>query len=120
VNARVQAIVLDCPDPKALAAFYSGLTGWPIVSEDGEWIDIKGDGDIALSFQLAPDHQPPQWPNPDRPQQFHIDFEVDDYDTAQARALELGATLLEGSENHSGFRVYADPAGHPFCLCISH
>jgi predicted enzyme related to lactoylglutathione lyase len=114
----VHAIVLDCPDPQALAAFYSQLTGWPIEGDDGDWVQLKGDNDIRLSFQLAPDHQRPQWPDPDHPQQFHIDFIVDDYETAEPRAIELGAKLLDDSAEHPTFRVYADPAGHPFCLCL--
>lgn len=119
MNARIQAVVLDCPDPQALATFYSELTGWPIVDADPGWYTLKGENDIELAFQQAPDHQPPRWPDPNHPQQFHIDFSVDDYETAEPRALALGATRLEGSEKHASFRVYADPAGHPFCLCIS-
>ena len=38
-----------------------------------------------------------------------------DGETAQQEVLRLGAALLEG-EQGTGFRVYADPAGHPFCL----
>jgi catechol 2,3-dioxygenase-like lactoylglutathione lyase family enzyme len=119
VNARMHAVVLDCPDPQALAEFYSKLTGWSLERDDGDWVALRGDGDIRLSFQLAPDHQPPAWPDPNRPQQFHIDFIVDDFETAEPQALALGATLLDKSDEHAGFRVYADPAGHPFCLCTS-
>src|SRR5690348_7948178 len=74
VNARIHAIVLDCPNPQALAEFYSQLTGWKLTRDDGDWVELRGDGDIRLSFQLAPDHQPPAWPDPNRPQQYHIDF----------------------------------------------
>jgi len=70
---------------------------------------------ICLSFQHAPDHQPPRWPDPAFPQQFHIDVMVDDMDEAETKVLALGATRLPGEG--STFRVYADPAGHPFCLC---
>jgi len=42
---------------------------------------------------------------------------VDDMDAEHTRAVGLGAKLLDDSADHPSFRVYADPAGHPFCLC---
>ena len=48
------------------------------------------------------------------PQQFHLDIRVADIDAAEAQVLALGAARLPSTE--PGFRVYADPAGHPFCL----
>jgi hypothetical protein len=60
---------------------------------------------------------PPRWPDPAFPQQLHLDIEVDDIAEAEPPVLALGATLLVGGGGtNSGFRVYADPAGHPFCL----
>jgi hypothetical protein len=44
----------------------------------------------------------------------HVDVLVDDIDAGEAKVLALGATRLPGEGR--GFRVYADPAGHPFCL----
>ena len=118
MNPRLHAVVLDCPDPKALATFYAELTGWSLDYADDDWVTLRGEDDVRLAFQLAPDHQPPRWPDPEQPQQFHLDFWVGDYETAEPRALELGASLLDASPEHPGFRVYADPAGHPFCLCL--
>ena len=112
---RLAGVVLDCPDPQALAAFYSQLLGLPITRVDGDWVDISDGKTICLSFQQALDHQPPRWPDPAFPQQFHIDVMVDDIDEAEAKVLTLGATRLPGQG--VTFRVYADPAGHPFCLC---
>jgi catechol-2,3-dioxygenase len=113
------AVVLDCRDPRALAAFYAELVGGTVDATEDDWVDLNRDGQ-RLSFQLAPDHQPPAWPDAGRPQQFHLDIAVprDEMDAAEKRVLGLGATLLEG--DHDGarnWRVYADPAGHPFCLC---
>jgi hypothetical protein len=59
-------------------------------------------------------YRAPTWPDPDVPQQIHLDIKVDDLDTAEKRALELGAKRLPGGGIN--FRVFADPAGHPFCL----
>jgi catechol 2,3-dioxygenase-like lactoylglutathione lyase family enzyme len=112
---RLAGVVLDCPDPKALAAFYSELLGLPVMRVDGDWADVGDGKTICLSFQQALDHQPPRWPDPAFPQQFHIDVMVDDIDEAEPKVLALGATRLPGEG--PTFRVYADLAGHPFCLC---
>jgi catechol-2,3-dioxygenase len=112
-------IVFDCADIHGMAAFYSELTGWPIVQTDDDWIDLQTDKGVLVSFQLAPDHVPPQWPDPGLPQQAHLDLDVDDMDAAHAKAVSLGAVVLDDSDTHLSFRVYADPAGHPFCLCAS-
>jgi hypothetical protein len=111
---RLTNVVLDAADTHGLARFYSELLGWPITRVDGDWIDV-GEGPIKISVQHAPDHQPPRWPDPAFPQQFHLDLDVDDIEEAEPKALALGAKLLDSSE--PTFRVYADPAGHPFCLC---
>lgn len=111
---RLNTVVLDCPDPVALAQFYSQLLGQPITRREDDWVALGGEGSTRLAFQLAANLQPPQWPDPDRPQQFHLDVEVDDIEVAERQVLALGATRLPSDE--SGFRVYADPAGHPFCL----
>ncbi|HTJ35762.1 MAG TPA: VOC family protein [Dactylosporangium sp.] len=111
--ARLSTVVLDTSDPHGLARFYSELLDLPITKVDGDWIDI-GDGSARVSFQLAPNHIPPQWPDPNYPQQLHLDIWVDDIDAAEAKVLRMGAQLLSSKE--SGFRVYSDPAGHPFCL----
>jgi catechol-2,3-dioxygenase len=114
------AVVLDCPDPRALAAFYAELVGGTVDAEDEEWVDLNREGGQRLSFQLAPNHRAPKWPDPERPQQFHLDIAVEraSMDDAEKQILALGATLLEGDhDGERNWRVYADPAGHPFCLC---
>lgn len=117
--ARMGTVVLDCPDPLALAGFYAELTGWRVSDQEDDWVGLTGGGEVNLAFQLAPDHQPPQWPDPAHPQQFHLDVYVENLDTAEKQVLALGARLLAGSDKPIGFRVYADPAGHPFCLCTN-
>jgi catechol 2,3-dioxygenase-like lactoylglutathione lyase family enzyme len=117
LTSRLFTVVIDCPDPQALARFYSELLGLPVTRDDGDWV-VVGDhesGRGRLAFQHAPDHQPPRWPDPNYPQQFHLDIAIADIDAAEPKALALGATPLPSEED--GFRVYADPAGHPFCLC---
>ncbi len=110
--ARMHHVVLDCPDPELLAGFYSALLGKPVVHRSPDWVVVAdNDRSSGLAFQLAPDHQPPAWPDPDRPQQFHLDLMVEDLDAADEWVRGLGGRALPGGDH-----VYADPAGHPFCL----
>jgi predicted enzyme related to lactoylglutathione lyase len=114
--ARFPTIVLDCPDPAALAAFYAAMLDWKVEAED-DWVDVKSDAQ-CLSFQKVEGYQAPQWPSQEVPQQMHLDVVVEDLDTAEAAVLELGATKHEHQPGTT-FRVFLDPAGHPFCLCLS-
>jgi catechol 2,3-dioxygenase-like lactoylglutathione lyase family enzyme len=113
--AVFSVVALDCPDPRALARFYSGLTGAPVEQDGDDWVQLAAAGGVALAFQLAPGHVPPEWPGDERPQQIHLDFDVPDLDAAESKVLALGARKHENQPGGS-FRVYLDPAGHPFCL----
>ncbi|MFI5768451.1 VOC family protein [Streptomyces sp. NPDC051658] len=115
--ATLGAVVLDCPDPAALAGFYAGLLGGETVHDGEGWVELTGAGGTLLAFQAAPGHVPPRWPSPDASQQVHLDLTVADLDAAEKEALALGATVLDAENRERSFRVYADPAGHPFCLC---
>jgi catechol 2,3-dioxygenase-like lactoylglutathione lyase family enzyme len=110
---HLYSVVIDCPEPEALARFYEELLGLSRQSTKSEWVVI-GDDTTRVAFQQAPDLREPRWPDPERPQQFHVDVMVDDVDAAEERVLALGARRLPGEGDD--FRVYADPAGHPFCL----
>lgn len=115
---RLSGIALECPDPAALAAFYSRLTGWPIVYADPDWCAIgeSREAEFHLSFQLSPGHLAPRWPDPASSMQFHLHFRVADLDGAERTVLALGGTRFDHQPNPDGSRVFADPAGHPFCL----
>jgi catechol 2,3-dioxygenase-like lactoylglutathione lyase family enzyme len=115
VIGRLHHVIVDCPDPAALAGFYSELLGLPITWQEPDFAVVSAsDITSGLAFQLVPDFQPPRWPDPARPQQMHFDVMVDDVGAAGPRVLALGARRLEGGD--PGSAVYADPAGHPFCL----
>jgi catechol 2,3-dioxygenase-like lactoylglutathione lyase family enzyme len=117
VIGRLEKTVLDCPDPRALGAFYAEILGMRINEDtDGRWVVIGRDvGWRELAFQRADPYEPPRWPDPGHPQQEHLDIRVDDVDAAERAVLALGAVRLP-NEHEDGFRVFADPAGHPFCL----
>ena len=111
MHGRLHHVVLDCPDPHALAEFYSGLLHQPITYDSAEFVVVSADGTTSgLAFQRAPGHRPPTWPDPAVPQQVHLDVMVDDVGAATPNVLALGARQL-GDDG-----VFADPAGHPFCL----
>jgi predicted enzyme related to lactoylglutathione lyase len=113
--ARSPLTVFDCPDPAALATFYGALLDWK-VTEEPEWVEIhSGDGQ-RMAFQAVLDYRAPEWPGQEHPQQLHVDVVVDDLDVAEAAVLELGAAKHEHQPGTT-FRVFLDPAGHPFCLC---
>lgn len=107
-------VVVDAPDPAGLARFYAELLGMRVVRDDPDWYAIEDERGRRIAFQPVPDLREPRWPDPERPQQMHFDVMVDDVDAATERALALGATRLPGEG--ADFRVFADPAGHPFCL----
>ncbi len=78
------------------------------------------DGQPRIGVQLAPNHVPPDWPDGLPQQQIHLDLWVDDPTAAHDLVMSLGATVLKVAEDGDSpdtFQVYADPAGHPFCLC---
>lgn len=115
--ARYPSLVLDCPDARALATFYGALLDWKVEAKD-DWFDVRADDGQCLSFQQVADYTPPVWPGQQVPQQMHLDVVVDDLDSGEAAVLELGATLHDHQPGTT-FRVFLDPAGHPFCLCLS-
>lgn len=119
----MRSFVLDCPDTLALARFYADLLGLE-VREDSteEWAVVALPSGVRLAFQHSPDHVAPQWPEGAVQQQAHVDLTAVDLDPSHQRVLELGAVLGDPDDSREkaveqGFRVYLDPAGHPFCLC---
>ena len=121
-------VILDCPDALALATFYGEAMGWAL--EDGatrDWATLvppggglspdNPDGRATLAFQRIDDFVTPTWPGGAHPQQFHLDLWAGDIDAAEPAVLAAGATVHEHQPSQNGgFRVYTDPAGHPFCL----
>ncbi|MFD5751330.1 VOC family protein [Streptomyces sp. NPDC127033] len=120
--ADLQCVVLDCSDPLELAEFYQSLLGGAVNQQDRRWAlddawaTLHTPSGLVFAFQRTADYQPPLWPDPSRPQQFHLDFGVTDLDRAQEQVLALGAAVLDAGSGGRSWRIYADPAGHPFCL----
>ena len=114
------AAVLDSPAPRGLALFYQRLLGWPLGTDEPEWVTLRPPGGGAgLSFQLEENHVPPVWPaGPGDPRmQVHLDVEVDDLRAGVEAAVAAGAQVAE-FQPQDDVRVLLDPAGHPFCLWV--
>jgi predicted enzyme related to lactoylglutathione lyase len=118
MNITRQIVVLDAADLAAESNFWATLLGGTVQAED-DWHSIYVDGEPRLGIQLAPDHVRPQWPDGTQ-QQIHLDLFVDDVKASHNEAMAAGAKLLKPADDIDssvGYQVYADPAGHPFCLC---
>lgn len=133
---RLASVVLDATDARGLADFYRQLLGLrygpgdeppPAGQDDSrarDWLVLVDDaGRQVLSFQHVAALIPPTWPIGAVPQQLHLDLTVvsiEELDASHARALALGARLLEdrAADPEEPLRVYADPAGHPFCIFV--
>lgn len=118
--ARMRTVVIDCPEPETLAEFYRQLLGGEVTPASEDWVVLQIQSGPRLAFQQADEYAPPTWPTGERPQQFHLDVTVDDIDDAEPAVLAIGARkhdVQPGEADDDSFRVYLDPAGHPFCLC---
>ncbi len=102
----------------ALARFYGALLDWKVDDSDPGWTDIRAENGNCISFQRVDGYAPPVWPGQEKPQQLHLDVIVDDLDEAETAVLGLGAVKHEHQPGTT-FRVFLDPAGHPFCLCVN-
>jgi catechol 2,3-dioxygenase-like lactoylglutathione lyase family enzyme len=112
----LRSVVIDCRDPRRLADFYAEVLGGEPAPEDDTWVVLTDPAGRRLAFQLAPEHEPPRFPDPRGSQQFHLDVQVDDVEEAERKVLALGATRVTTAVGEDRFRVYRDPAGHTFCL----
>ncbi len=133
----LRQVVLDCPDVRLLAEFYRGLLGWSYRTGDEppipgapdprgqDWLVLRDpDGGSGLAFQQVPGLPAPTWPDGPRPQMLHLDVTVptaDELESQHVRVLALGARELldRSTDPEEPLRVYADPAGHPFCLFVA-
>lgn len=115
--ARFPGLVIDCSDVGILARFYGEVLGWNATVEDG-WAEIRPDDrKDCISFQQVNDYRAPDWPGQESPQQMHLDLMVLDLDESEPEVIELGATKAQHQPGTT-FRVFLDPVGHPFCLCV--
>ncbi|MEQ4207952.1 VOC family protein [Actinopolymorpha sp. B9G3] len=124
MTIEIRNVVFACPGnspesydrgARRLASFYADLLEMRIARED--WFVLEDENELDglnLAFGDGPiDYRPPRWPDPEHPQQMHLDISVLDLDDGEQKALTLGASRLQ---DRGSYRSYADPDGHPFCL----
>jgi glyoxalase superfamily protein len=118
-----QVIVFDAADVTTESAFWAGILGGYVFDGDDRFHCVfDASGQWRIGVQLAPNHLPPEWPD-GTPQQVHLDLHVEDARAAHEEAIGLGARLLQPPadlDSDEGYQVYADPAGHPFCIGWGH
>jgi hypothetical protein len=133
----LRQVVLDTTDARALAEFYRNLLG--LVYRPGDeppapgdvdgrgrdWLVLRTpDGVPQLAFQQVDRLPEATWPDGPVPQQLHLDLTVASFDDLQVqheRVLRLGGRLRydRSDDPVEPLRVYADPAGHPFCVFVA-
>ena len=133
---HLQTIVLDATDVRGLAEFYRRLLGLRYLprdepptdgspDDDGWLVLTDAHGARKLTFQAVPALPRVTWPDASGvAQQLHLDLSVPDrqaLELQRERALELGAELLRdrSDDPEESFYVFADPAGHPFCIVVA-
>jgi len=116
--ARLALTALDCAEPEPLAEFWAALLDGTIVLRTEQVVVVKTDT-ILLGATRVPDYEPPTWPDGAAPKRMHLDLAVRDLDTAEETALRLGARKADTQPQPDRWRVYFDPAGHPFCLTVN-
>ena len=123
LKIKMYAFTVDCKDPQALSKFYASLLKWEVAPIDEEYAIAYPPGTQqgsypGITFQRNPEYQPPVWPQKPEAQQHmaHLDFAVNDLGKAAQHALHCGATIA-GEQFSDHWKVFLDPAGHPFCLC---
>ena len=123
MNITRQVIVFDAADLHAESSFWAAVLGGRVVADDDWHSVLDADGEWRMGIQLAPNHVPPEWPDGGQQQQIHLDLHVDDPVSAHDEVMALGARILQGADDFTaaaGHTVYADPAGHPFCVGWGH
>jgi predicted enzyme related to lactoylglutathione lyase len=113
--SKLGSVSLNCPDPHALALFYSALLEKEIAFESEDFSAIQLDN-IWLSMQRVEGFKASTWPSGEIPSHVHLDFSVRDLDAGEAAAIAAGATLASEQPERDRWRVLFDPVGHPFCI----
>lgn len=123
LKIKLYAVTIDCKKPYELAEFYAKLLGWEIAYSGDDFVCLGAKGAaqgayVGITFQRNPDYIPPVWPDKEGCQQqmTHLDFAVNDVESAVKHAVECGAKTA-AEQFSDGWTVMLDPEGHPFCLC---
>jgi hypothetical protein len=111
VEVRFREVVIDCTDPRTLAAFWAGFTGYERRSWHEDWATIgTPDESMIIGFQQVPEGKIVK-------NRVHLDFAAVDEETTAREIETLGAERLWVSEDpEDPFVVLADLEGNEFCI----
>lgn len=116
-------VVFDAANLEVESAFWAAILNGKVL-KDEKWHSVIDEyGQWRIGVQLNPSHKKPVWPSGVQQQQIHLDLHVENPYESHEEIMNLGATLLQSAKDLSakeGFQVYADPAGHPFCIGWGH
>ena len=130
---QIVQVALDTTDARELAEFYRQLLGLeyragdeppPAGQPDRDWLVLRNPAGTQLAFQQTDGVRPSTWPDDTVPQMLHLDLTVpsrEELERQHDRALALGAAQLldRTDDEEEPLYVFADPAGHPFCIFVS-
>ncbi len=116
---KLELVAFDCADHVGVAEFYQRIVGGEIkrYADVDDWVELHT-GTGVVAFQRVDEHRPPAWPDGDPPQQAHLDIDVTDLEAGEAAVIEIGAVKTDAQPEPDKWRVFLDPAGHPFCLVL--
>jgi len=116
LELQIRGVAIDCDDISELANFYSRITGQPIFYQSDDFACLNL-ATYWLTFQHVDHYVAPTWPASESPKQFHLEIWTDDINGGEQLVLNYGATKPDNQPSpDDSWRVYVDPAGHPFCL----
>lgn len=113
---RLSSTTVNCPDAGALADFYATITSGRVTYRHRSFATVLAPGG-RIDFQTVAEYEPPTWPE-SATALLHLDFLVEDLDEATGVVEAAGARRLPFQPNAKHCLVFADPAGHPFCLTL--
>jgi len=134
---HLRQVVLDTTNARQLAEFYRQLLGYAYRPGDEppdpgqpdpngqDWLVLRNlPGTSRIAFQQVKSLPASTWPAEGVPQQLHLDMSVpslEAFEQQHQRATSLGAKVLydRSDDKVEPLRVYADPAGHPFCIFVA-
>jgi hypothetical protein len=116
LELQIRGVAIDCDNISELANFYSRISGQPIFYQSDDFACLNL-ATYWLTFQHVDHYVAPTWPTSESPKQFHLEIWTDDIDGGEQLVLDYGATKSDNQPSpDDSWRVYIDPAGHPFCL----
>jgi hypothetical protein len=115
---RLTQLVMECHDAEELAGFWQVVLDLPEPEGGPDWLTLRWEPVGRFSFHRVDGYRPPAWPGERGEQQVHFDLLVEDLDDASMMVENAGARPLTDVQDPGpkAWRIYADPAGHPFCL----